>query len=232
MLPTSTGSNDNNYKGVASMDIYLTQNLNANSFNRVAPYVYALEWQDGSIYIGARSANTKKPKSDLFNHYFTSSKYVHERLDANNYPTELIIFDTFDCQKHAHDTEQEILESIRELGLWNRVLNRNIRGHFYERVKTKEELKATEKAWNESEAGKASKKRWRESSKGKNYRRSLKNRVYMENYNRTQECKNVKKEWRQSPEGRDYTRNYDRAYRQTPKRVAYMKAYRLKMKNK
>jgi len=209
------------------MNIELTPNYSANSFNRVAPYVYALEWQDGSIYIGVRSANSRKPKSDLFKQYFTSSKYVRERLDANDYPTEIVIFDTFDCQEHAHEVETELLTALREFGLWEKTLNRAINGKCFTPALnlTEEERKAYRRAyW----------KFFRQTEKRKEYMRAYNQtpevkeylRNYFKEYAQTPQHKERMREFRRKPEQKERMRNYMRAYKQTDKYKAYMKALR------
>lgn len=72
------------------------------------PYTYILEWtSQNKRYIGARWAAGCHP-SDLWNEYFTSSKYVGEFVKKYGAPDIILIDQTFEFSQDAMKREQEL----------------------------------------------------------------------------------------------------------------------------
>ena len=80
-----------------------------NPFLDRRPYVYAILWTDLNMgYVGVRHAKGCDP-SDLWNTYFTSSKYVREYRKLHGEPDRIEIIDTFLTAEEAIGAEHEIL---------------------------------------------------------------------------------------------------------------------------
>lgn len=87
--------------------------------NEILPYTYLLKFiieNQIVYYYGVRCGNVIKninPSDDIFETYFTSSKYVKELLKDNIFPFEIIIHKTFSTHKEASYFEVEFLKKLR-----------------------------------------------------------------------------------------------------------------------
>jgi hypothetical protein len=92
-------------------------------------YTYLIGWSCyKKFYYGARWAKNCSP-NDLWNTYFTSSKYVKEFREEHGEPDIIQIRKVFDDIQKCRDYERKILEKLNVLNndIW---LNKNINGSF------------------------------------------------------------------------------------------------------
>jgi hypothetical protein len=92
-------------------------------------YTYLIGWSCyNKFYYGARWAKNCSP-NDLWNTYFTSSKYVKEFREEHGEPDIIQIRKVFDDIQKCRDYERKILEKLNVLNndVW---LNKNINGSF------------------------------------------------------------------------------------------------------
>lgn len=95
----------------------------------MVPYVYLIGWKNfDTWYCGVRYKKNCSP-DDLWNTYFTSSKYVKRFVEQHGDPDYIEILKTFENIEDARLYEQHILKTNDVLNKPN-WLNRAIGGHF------------------------------------------------------------------------------------------------------
>jgi len=78
----------------------------------MTPYTYLIGWKEHNLfYYGVRYAMDCHP-SDLWNSYFTSSKYVTEQRKKHGDPDIIQIRKTFTSQNDAMDWESKVLRRM------------------------------------------------------------------------------------------------------------------------
>lgn len=92
--------------------------LKIKSTDKIAPYTYLLKFLvDGKVkyYYGVRYGNVRrklKPSTDLFVEYFTSSTSVHNLLQQNCMPFEIIVHKIFENEDQACAYEVKFLKRV------------------------------------------------------------------------------------------------------------------------
>lgn len=92
-------------------------------------YVYLLGWSSSNqFYIGVRFAKGCSPE-DLLETYFTSSKYVKEKINTGDHPNIKRILKTFDSAEKARKYEEKLLTRLKVMyddRFLNKTNNRSI----------------------------------------------------------------------------------------------------------
>ena len=74
------------------------------------PYTYRISWTEHDVhYYGVRLTPNSHPEDDLWNSYFTSSKYVNQFRDNFGEPDIIEIRRVFDNKEDAVQWEQKVL---------------------------------------------------------------------------------------------------------------------------
>jgi len=96
------------------------------------PFCYYIAWlEEPSVwYYGARFAKDCSPE-DLWTTYFTSSQRVKEYREKYGEPDIVRVHRLFDTVEEAAEFEREQLQSIKDSGFWDRVLNQSIGGVYH-----------------------------------------------------------------------------------------------------
>lgn len=78
---------------------------------QTVPYTYFIQWEDGTKYIGSRYAKNCHP-SEFFTEggYFTSSRYVQQKIKTHGLPQIRMILSTWITPKESYDHETLLLE--------------------------------------------------------------------------------------------------------------------------
>ena len=81
------------------------------------PYTYLIAWTDHNVfYYGVRynrKIRGKTPEQDLWNDYFTSSKYVKEFREEHGDPDRIEVRKVFKSSKQAIEWETKFLKRVR-----------------------------------------------------------------------------------------------------------------------
>jgi hypothetical protein len=97
-----------------------------NIYNK--SYTYLIGWSNqNKYYYGVRYANKTNPDDDLWNSYFTSSKYVAEHRKLHGEPDIIQIRKRFDDAESAIEWETKVLTRLK-ISKRNDFLNKNIGG--------------------------------------------------------------------------------------------------------
>ncbi len=95
-------------------------------------YTYLIGWRElDTWYYGVRTANTKPPSEDLWNDYFTSSKYVKEFRKLHGEPDVIRVHKVFDDKESALEFEERFLDRVNAVKT-TRWLNRGNAGKKFE----------------------------------------------------------------------------------------------------
>ena len=93
------------------------------------PYTYLIGWSNqNKYYYGVRYAKDCHP-NDLWNKYFTSSKYVAQLREDHGEPDVVQVRKTFNSSKDACDWETKVLKRL-DATHRNDFLNMNVAGAF------------------------------------------------------------------------------------------------------
>ena len=96
--------------------------------NIYTPFTYLIGWKKHDIwYYGVRYAQYCHPK-DMWNNYFTSSKYVQQFREKNGEPDVIEIRKTFNNKKDAIEWETKVLTRLN-VNKNNKWLNRTVNGN-------------------------------------------------------------------------------------------------------
>ena len=117
--------------------------------NIYTPYTYLIGWSStNTYYYGARYAKDAHP-SDLWQSYFTSSKYVKDYREKHGDPDIIEVRKTFTTPQDALLWEERVLKKIHMSDYWDNWLNKNISGWIF----CSEHSEATRKRISEARKG-------------------------------------------------------------------------------